>query len=120
VTADGRTSPFLQVTLLGEACRNVQDGAVFVWDEDRNYVAVNEGASRLTGLTCEELLEMHVGDLSPERASPHFEDVQRHPRTTGRSTIQRRDGTQVEIEWVTFRTRVADLPYMVSVCWPAA
>jgi hypothetical protein len=58
-----------------------------------------------------------VGDLSPDRGSPHFERAQKEPRTTGRGTLQRPDGTVLEVEWVTFHTRVAELPYIVSVCW---
>jgi PAS domain S-box-containing protein len=108
---------FAQLALLGEAAEHLQDGAVFVWDEDRNYVAVNDAACRLVGLSREELLGMPVGALSPDRGSPHFEEVQRRAPLAGRSTIHRRDGAEVAIEWVTFRTRVAGLPYMVSVCW---
>jgi PAS domain S-box-containing protein len=107
----------LQLALLGEAMANLANGAVFVWDEDRNYVAVNDAACTLVGLSREEILEMAVGDLTPNRAAPHFEEVQRVPRTAGRSAIHRRDGSVVPIEWVTFHTRVAELPYMVSVCW---
>jgi PAS domain S-box-containing protein len=108
---------FAQLALLGEAAEHLQDGAVLVWDEDRNYVAVNDAACRMIGLTREELLGLSVGALSPDRGSPHFEEVQRHAPASGRSTFRRPDGTDVEVEWVTFRTRVAGLPYMVSVCW---
>jgi PAS domain S-box-containing protein len=119
VSVEGHGSPFLQLALLGEAMANLEGGAVFVWDEDRNYVAVNDAACKLTGLSREEVLELAVGDLTADRAAPHFEAVQRVQRTVGRSAIHRRDGGVVEIEWVTFHTRVAELPYMVSVCWPA-
>jgi PAS domain S-box-containing protein len=119
VSVEGHASAFLQLALLGEAMAHLQDGAVFVWDEDRNYVAVNDAACKLVGLPRAELLELAVGDLTPDRAAPHFEQVQRERRTVGRSTIHRRDGTTVEIEWVTFHSRVAELPYMVSICWPA-
>ena len=36
----------------------------------------------------------------------------------GSSRVDRRNGTSVEIDWMTFRTKVAMLPYMVSVVWP--
>ncbi|MGH3003017.1 MAG: PAS domain-containing protein, partial [Gaiellaceae bacterium] len=50
-------------TLLGEAveCANT---AVFVWNDDRRYVAVNEAACELVGLTRSELVGMRVGDLT--------------------------------------------------------
>jgi len=110
----------LQLALLGEAVQRGDGVAVFVWDEDRNYVAVNDAACELTGLTCDELLTMRVGDLTPNRAEPHFANAQRRPRITGRSRIERRDGTSVEVEWVSFHTHVAALPYMVSVVWAVA
>jgi PAS domain-containing protein len=62
------------ISLLGEAANCLEDVAIFVWDEDRNYVAVNEGACRLVGRTRSEILRMSVGDMSPNRASPHFEE----------------------------------------------
>lgn len=120
MSVDGLGSAFLQLALLGEAVANLEHGAVFVWDEDRNYVAVNDAACELVGLPRDEILRMVVGELTPDRAAPHFEEVQRARRTVGRSQVHRRDGAVVDVEWVTFHTRVAELPYMVSVCWPAA
>jgi PAS domain-containing protein len=102
-----------QLALLGEAVECLGEVAVFVWDEDRNYVAVNQAGCRLVGRTRQEILQMKVGDLSPDRASPHFEDVQ-HPGVHA-GTLMAPTG---EIEYLTCRSRVAGLPYMVSVCWP--
>jgi PAS domain-containing protein len=106
----------LQLALLGEAADNLRQVAVFVWDEDRNYVAVNDAACKLVGRPREELLKMRVGDLSPDRASPHFENVQRGAVHTGSLEINRDDGP-IAIEWLTCQSRVAGLPYMVSVAW---
>ena len=36
----------------------MSDAAVFVWDDDRNYVAVNQAACRLLGRTRDEILQM--------------------------------------------------------------
>ena len=107
-----------QLALLGEAAECLEHVAVFVWDEDRNYVAANQAACDLVGRTRDELLEMKVGDMTPERAAPHFEDVQHGPPHTGKLSFERADGP-VEIEWLTCRTRIAGLPYLVSVCWRA-
>jgi PAS domain S-box-containing protein len=120
VSADGRGSRYVQLALLGEAVANLDQAAVFVWDEDRNYVAANEAACALAGLQIDELLRMRVGDLSPDRASPHFEDAQRRRQLAGRSSLTRRDGSEVAFEFVTFHTRIAELPYFVSICWPCA
>ena len=54
--------PFVQLALLGEAVSHASDVAVFVWDDDRTYVAVNEAACELVGLDREELLAMRVGE----------------------------------------------------------
>jgi PAS domain-containing protein len=105
-----------QIALLGEAAEYMSDVAVFVWDEDRNYVAANSAACELIGKTREELLQMKVGDMSPDRAQPHFDDVQHQHVHTGTLTVHRPDGP-FEIDWITCHTRVAGLPYMVSVCW---
>jgi PAS domain S-box-containing protein len=109
----------LQRALLGEALDCADGTAVFVWNEDRNYVAVNEEACRLVGLPREELIGMAVGGLSPDNATGDIDRVRRAPIVRGSSNFTRRDGATVEIEWVTMKTRVAGLPYMVSLVWPA-
>lgn len=101
-----------QLALLGEAAECLTDVAVFVWDEDRNYVAANQAACTLLGKTRQELLGMKVGDMSDNRASPLFEDVQHRGNHTG--TLMTPGG---EVDFLTTRTRLAGLPYMVSICW---
>lgn len=105
-----------QIALLGEAATGLEAAAIFVWDEDRNYVAANDEACALVGKTHAELLRMKVGDMSPDRAEPHFSAVQRGPVHTGSSRIDHADGP-IEIDWMTCRTTLAGLPYMMSVCW---
>jgi len=112
----GSADELAAIALLGEAANCLEDVAIFVWDEDRNYVAVNEAACELVGRTRSEILRMSVGDMSPNRASPHFEQVQHGAVHRGSSQINRDDGV-VEIDWVTCHTRIAGLPYMVSMCW---
>jgi PAS domain-containing protein len=101
-----------QLALLGEAVDCVGDIALFVWDDDRHYVAVNQAACRLLGKSRTEILQMRVGDMTPNRASPLFEDVQRSGVHTGTHAF---DGGVVE--FLTTRTTIAGLPYMVSLCW---
>ena len=105
-----------QLALLGEATENVKDVAIFVWDDDRQYVAINQSACELLGRTRQEILAMKVGDMTADRGAPYFDSVQHGGPHSGSLTIDREDGP-VEIEWVTTRTKVAGLPYMVSICW---
>ncbi len=107
----------VHLVLLGEAVDGVDGAAVFVWNDERRYVAVNEEACRLVGLPRRDLVGMPVGALTDDGAAPLIEQVRRAKILRGSSRVDRRDGTSVEIDWMTFRTRVAQMPYMVSVCW---
>jgi PAS domain S-box-containing protein len=115
MTADAQQ--FLQRTLLGEAVDCLDEAAVFVWNEERHYVAVNEFAARLVGIPRDELLGMPVGDLTEDHGAADIERTQAARVVTGTSSFTRRDGEVVDLEWVTMHTRIAGLPYMVSVCW---
>jgi PAS domain S-box-containing protein len=109
----------LQRSLLGEAIDCADGTAVFVWNEERHYVAVNEQACSLVGLSRQELIGLPVGSLSPDNAGGDIERTRRASILRGSSSFTRRDGTEVPIEWVTMHTRVAGLPYMLSLVWPA-
>jgi PAS domain-containing protein len=106
----------VQLALLGEAAEGLEGVALFVWNEERRYVAVNDAACELVGRSREEILRMEVGELTPDRATPQFERTQQAPIVTGSQIIRRPDG-DVEIDWVTCHSVVANLPYMVSFCW---
>jgi PAS domain S-box-containing protein len=102
-----------QLALLGEAAECMDGVAVFVWDDDRTYVAVNTAACELVGLSRDELLRMRVGDLAPDRASPLFEEMVRgHGPRAG--TLRFTGG---ELRFLTTQTKIAGLPYWVSICW---
>jgi PAS domain S-box-containing protein len=110
----------LQRALLGEAMDCADGTAVFVWNEERKYVAVNEQACRLVGLSREELVGMPVGELSPDNASADIARTRDAQIVRSSSSFTRRDGTKIPIDWVTMRTRVARLPYLVSLVWPTS
>ncbi len=115
----GESQRILQRALLGEAIDCVDGPAVFVWNDERRYVAVNEAACRLVGLGRDELIGMPVGELSPDGASDELERVRHAPLLRGSSSFTRRDGERVEIDWMTVHTRVAGLEYRISLVWPA-
>jgi PAS domain S-box-containing protein len=112
----GDTQQVLQQALLGEAFDFLEGIAVFVWNEERHYVAVNQEALRLVGMSREELIGMPVGELSPDRATGDMARVTSGEVTAGSSTFTRRDGEVVALEWTTAHTRIANLPYMISIC----
>jgi hypothetical protein len=60
---------------------------------------------------------MPVGELSPDHARADMERTQSAPVLHGSSSFTRRDGEVVELDWVTMHTRIAGLPYMLSICW---
>jgi PAS domain-containing protein len=111
----GDAFQILQRSLLGEAVDLLDGVAVFVWNEERHYVAVNEEACRLVGVDRQTLIGMPVGELSPDRASGDIERVRGGGVTDGTSSFTRPDGEVVEIGWTTLHTRVAGLPYLVSL-----
>lgn len=102
-----------QLALLGEATECLDGVAVFVWDDDRRYVAVNGAACDLVGLERDDLLHMRVGDRTENHASPLFDELVRHPGP--HAGTHRFEGG--EIRFLTTPTKIAGLPYWVSVCW---
>jgi PAS domain-containing protein len=107
----------LQLTLLGEAIASADVGFL-VWDEDRNYIAANARACDLLGCSLETLLGSVVGGQTPG-GDETIDDVVREAGGRGKVTVQRFDGGQIELEYVTFTTRTSHLPFMASVIWPA-
>ena len=110
------TQRLLHLSLLGEAVDCLQEVAVFVWNDERNYVAVNEAACRLVGLPRDELIGMPVGALSPGNATADIARVRESEAVDGESWFTRRDGQIVRLRWTTARTSIAGLPYLVSIC----
>jgi PAS domain S-box-containing protein len=110
------TQRLLQLSLLGEAIDCADEVAVFVWNDDRRYVAVNEAACRLVGVDRQRLIGMTVGDLTVDGAAEVMARVRASRSIAGTSSFTRPDGEVVELTWTTAHTRVAGLPYMVSVC----
>jgi PAS domain S-box-containing protein len=115
---DDASQRIVHRSLLGEAVEELREVAVFVWDEHRHYVAVNDAACALTGLSRGELIGMPVGDRSPGRATETIAAAQQTPLLRGTATFTHADGKIVEIEYLTVHTRIANLPFMVSMCWP--
>ena len=109
--------PQVQAALLGEAVASAEVG-VLVWDDDRHFVAANSCACDLLGCTLDQLLGTSVGDHTVD-GEETVERVLRGAGGRGRVTVERFDGGTIALEYLTFATRTAGLPYMASIVWPA-
>ena len=109
-------APHVQATLLAEAIQTAEVGFL-VWDDDRHYIAANAAACALLGCTLEQLLGSEVGSRTVG-GGELVEWVVRCHGGRGRVVFERFDGATAELEYLTFATKTAGLPYMASVIWP--
>lgn len=116
----GRADPQLQRALLGEAV-DTAALAVFVFEDDEHYVAVNDAACELSGYTREELLELPVRGLAadPEQTLQNLKRVASGRRTHGSARMRRKDGTVIEVEYRAARATIAGMPFLVATYWRA-
>jgi len=103
---------FIQASLLGEAV-DFGPACVFVADEERKYVAVNQAACDVLGYTRAELLKLRVDDVASSNGK--WEEMQIKGSVTGEVDIRRKDGTTVPFRYTAGRTTVAGMPVFVSV-----
>ena len=116
--SSGRADPQLQRALLGEAL-DTAALAVFVFEDDENYVAVNDAACELSGYTRAELLELPLRRLAadPERTLRNLRLVASGERTAGKTRMRRKDGSVVDVEYRAARATIAGMPFLVAVYW---
>jgi PAS domain-containing protein len=109
-----RAHTLLQQTLLGDAAEHAQIG-VLVWNEERRYVAINDAACRLLGVSREEMLDGHVGDQNRTDAGrAAIATVLDELPAFGVTPLP----SGLEVEWVTVATDVAGLPHILGLMWP--
>jgi PAS domain-containing protein len=108
----------IQAQLIADALLSANVGFL-VWDDDRRYIAVNDCACRILGTTREELLGRIVGRQTEDGETVVAEAV-RKQHVTGRLTVEKLDGSgPVELEYTTFATKTAGMPFMASIIWEA-
>jgi PAS domain-containing protein len=107
----------VQATLLADAIQGAEVGFL-VWDDDRHYIAANPRACALLGCTLEQLLGSKVGERTAA-GDDLVGSVVREQGGRGRVTAERWDGETITLEYVSFATRTAGLPYMASLIWRA-
>jgi len=110
----------VQQTLLGDASEHAEVGIV-VWNDERRYVAINRKACSILGTTREAMLASHVGETnrSAETAGV-IERLLHNVPARGAMTVERADGTSVDVEWIVFPTTAAGLPHYVGYLWEAS
>jgi PAS domain-containing protein len=108
----------IQAQLIAEALLSAEVGCI-VWDEDRRYIAANQAACRMLGTTLDDLLGRTVGDRTAG-GSAVVDEAVRAQRLSGTLTAERFDGSgPIALNYTTFATRTAGMPFMASVIWPA-
>jgi PAS domain S-box-containing protein len=107
--------PLIQSTLIGEALDN-GPALVFVADENMRYVAVNARACAEVGYDRAELLAMQVTDLCRYVGAPdEYDEMLAEGERAGEAEVTRKDGTTFVLRYVASQTRVAGMPFYVSV-----
>ena len=111
-----------QQALLGEAVEAVEDIAVFVWNEERHYVAVNEAGCALTGYSREDLLKLSVPDLvmAPDEQLLHAaRGLGVGGVWNGTWRLRREDGATVDVTFVSEAVHFGSLDgFIFTLCWP--
>ena len=108
----------MQASLLGEAV-DAADIAILVSDEDGRCIAVNQRACDLLGYSRDELLRLRVTDVAQhEDARGDFEAMIARGELKGRTTVVRKDGSELNLRHRSSETTIASLPYYVAVLWP--
>jgi PAS domain S-box-containing protein len=118
MTHPGRADVQLQRALLGEALD--QAGfATFVFEEDENFVAVNDAACALSGYTRPELLRLPLRELSaePERTLRNLQLVSSGEREGGTAKLRRKDGGVVDVGYRATHTSIAGMPFLIAFYW---
>lgn len=114
----GLTNRHVQQTLMGESIAAASVGFL-LWDDDRRYVAANAAACELLGCSLEEIIGATVGEHTEDGAEVVAHAIRRE-RSRGTLIVDRFDGSgTIEVEYLTFATSAAGLPYMASLIWLA-
>jgi PAS domain S-box-containing protein len=107
----------IQQVLLGDALEWATDFGAFVLDEHGRYIAVNDFACRLVGLSREEILGLEIGAFNAHLVD-EYAAVLDGDRRGGETHVVRADGERVDLGYRVSTTRVGGMPFLVVICWP--
>src|SRR4051794_25200575 len=110
----------LQETLIGEAAAT-GSAAVILSDDDLRYVAANNAACDLLGYSRLELLALDVSDVVlaerdwiRQASRAVIDGATNH----GTARVRCKDGSEIEVAYVSFRGSISALQQVVTVTWP--
>lgn len=110
--------PLIHATLIGDAVASAPY-VVLVADENMNYLAVSDGACALLGYSRADLLRKMVADIVEESdADLRYRRMIGERSQRGRIGLRASDGRVIKAIYEAHETRVAKLPYYVSVLIP--
>ncbi|MFW6104917.1 MAG: PAS domain S-box protein [Candidatus Bipolaricaulota bacterium] len=92
--------------------------AIFISDEDSQFIAVNSAACDLTGYSKQELLQMSIPDLHDDVDLQAYEDyhdkILEGENVVSTAKILRKNGEKVVTEFNSNRIQIDDVPYMYT------
>src|SRR5258708_349096 len=112
----GRKTPpdVVLASLLGDGAEHAEIG-LFIYDDDGKYVAINRFGADLLGYDRSELLTHDVGDFT---AGGIDRDVLlRLERREGVRIVERKDGSQATVAFVTTPTQVGSFWFYLAIVW---
>ena len=117
---DNTARALIDTVLVGEALEH-GPVAVFVFDEEGRYLAVNRFACELLGYERDDLLTRAVGELS---AYPQADAIESYlavmkAGTEATTEVRRSDGTIARLRFRAAASKAAGMPVFVGVAWPA-
>jgi PAS domain S-box-containing protein len=115
-----RSERLIQIALLGEAVDHAPI-AVFVFDADGRYVAVNGRACMLLGYDREEIVSRRIGELAvdPREAIREYLAVAEGIVDEGTTRVRRGDGEELTLRFRGAATKIAGVTFYVGVAWEA-
>jgi PAS domain S-box-containing protein len=119
-TADNSARALIDTVLVGEALEH-GPVAVFVFDEEGRYLAVNGMACRLLGYERDDLLSRRIGELSAQSPDEAVQSYLAAMEAGAEATTEVRhaEGTIVRLHFRAAAAKVAGMPVFVGVAWPA-
>ena len=117
---DNSARALIDTVLVGEALEH-GPVAVFVFDEDGRYLAVNGMACRMLGYDRDDLLARRIGELSTQTASEAVGAylAAMEAGTEATTEVRHADGTTMRLCFRAAAAKVAGMPVFVGVAWPA-